>query len=41
MEIVKHGYIKAETQTILDKNVIDTEAYIQGANESWKSERKI
>lgn len=31
-EIVQQGYIKTETQIILDKNVIDSEAYIKAAN---------
>lgn len=31
-EIVKEGYIKAETQAVLDKNVIDPEVYIKNAN---------
>jgi hypothetical protein len=35
-EIVNQGYIKAETQAILDKNVTDTETYVMNANNSWK-----
>lgn len=35
-EIVKQGYIKAETQAILDKEFIDPETYVKSANSSWK-----
>lgn len=34
-EIVNYGYIKDETQAILDKDVIDPEIYIKNANSSW------
>ncbi|AKA68711.1 flavodoxin family protein [Clostridium scatologenes] len=34
-EIVNYGYIKDETQDILDKDVIDPEIYIKNANSSW------
>ena len=35
-EIINLGYIKAETQEILDKEVIDSEIYMKNANENWK-----
>lgn len=35
-EVVDQGYIKAETQYILDKDVIDPEIYIKNANASWR-----
>ncbi|WP_238917675.1 flavodoxin family protein [Clostridium sp. YIM B02555] len=35
-EVVTLGYIKEETQAILDKAVIDPEIYIKNANMSWK-----
>mgnify|MGYP003820737023 CR=1 FL=1 len=35
-EVVSLGYIKTETQTILDKDVIDPDIYIENANRSWK-----
>ena len=35
-EVVDQGYIKAETQDILDKDVIDPEIYIKNANASWR-----
>lgn len=35
-EIINLGYIKEETQKILNKDVIDSEIYIKSANESWK-----
>lgn len=34
-EIVNYGYIKDETQAILDKDIIDPEIYIKNANSSW------
>ena len=34
-EIINFGYIKAETQAILDKDVIDPEIYMKNANENW------
>jgi hypothetical protein len=34
-EIINLGYIKAETQAILDKDVIDPELYLKNANRSW------
>lgn len=40
-EIVKQGYIKPETQTILDKNVIDSETYVKAANKNWNNEREV
>lgn len=35
-EVMDLGYIKAETQAILDKDVIDPEIYMKNANESWE-----
>lgn len=35
-EVVSQGYIKAETQAILDKDFIDPEIYIKNANGSWR-----
>lgn len=40
-EIVQQGYIKTETQTILDKNVIDSDTYIKAANSGWNDEREV
>jgi multimeric flavodoxin WrbA len=34
-EIINLGYIKTETQAILDKDVIDPEIYMKNANENW------
>ena len=34
-EVINLGYIKAETQAILDKDVIDPEIYRKNANENW------
>ncbi|OOM75513.1 2-amino-4-deoxychorismate dehydrogenase [Clostridium puniceum] len=34
-EIINLGYIKTETQEILDKEVIDPEIYMKNANENW------
>ena len=35
-EVINLGYIKDETQTILDKDVIDPEIYMKNANENWE-----
>lgn len=35
-EVVSLGYIEAETQAIIDKDVIDPEVYVKNANRSWK-----
>lgn len=35
-EVVNLGYIKTETQEILDKEVIDPEIYMKNANENWE-----
>ncbi|WP_090091959.1 flavodoxin family protein [Clostridium uliginosum] len=40
-EIVKYGYIKAETQIVLDKNVIDSETYVNAANRRWNHESEV
>ncbi len=34
-EVINLGYIKSETQAILDKEVIDPEIYMKNANENW------
>ena len=34
-EVIDLGHINAETQAILDKNVIDPEIYVKNANENW------
>jgi hypothetical protein len=34
-EVIKLGYIKAETQDILDKEIMDTNKYMEKANKSW------
>jgi hypothetical protein len=35
LEILNLGYIKPETQKILDTNVIPSEIYISNANKNW------
>ena len=35
-EVVSLGYIEAETQAEIDKDVIDPEIYVKNANISWK-----
>jgi len=35
-EVVRLGYIEAETQAEIDKDVIDPEIYVKNANLSWK-----
>ncbi|BCZ45634.1 flavodoxin family protein [Clostridium gelidum] len=35
-EVVNLGYIEAETQAIIDKEVIDPEIYVKNANRGWK-----
>ena len=35
-EVVSLGYIEAETQAEIDKDVIDPEIYVKNANVSWK-----
>ncbi|AOR23381.1 flavodoxin family protein [Clostridium taeniosporum] len=35
-EVINQGCIKSETQAILDKNIIDSDAYVKAANESTK-----
>ena len=35
-EVVSLGYIEAETQAIIDKDVIDPEIYVKNANGSWR-----
>jgi hypothetical protein len=39
-EVINLGYIQAETQAILDKDVIDSEIYIKQANGSWGKEER-
>lgn len=34
-EVISLGYVKAETQVILDNEVIDSELYVKNANENW------
>jgi multimeric flavodoxin WrbA len=36
-EIVEYGYIKAETQAILDKEILDPKMYQQEVNAFWES----
>lgn len=36
-EIVEYGYIKSETQAILDKEILDPKMYQQEVNAFWKS----
>ncbi|MBW6410721.1 flavodoxin family protein [Clostridium weizhouense] len=35
-EVINDGYIKSETQEILDKNIIDPDVYVKAANEHAK-----
>ncbi|AZV56571.1 flavodoxin family protein [Clostridium sp. AWRP] len=34
-EVINCGYIKDDTQAILDRDVIDTEMYLKNANKNW------